>query len=53
MVAKETVDTAFESTLAQGLLFERRSFQALFALDDQSEGMDAFTNKREPQFQDQ
>jgi len=52
MVAKEVVDTAFETTLAQGLLFERRSFQALFSLEDQKEGMDAFANKREAQFQD-
>jgi enoyl-CoA hydratase len=52
MVAKEVVDTAFETTLAQGLMFERRSFQALFSLEDQKEGMDAFANKREAQFQD-
>lgn len=52
MVAKETVDAAFETSLSQGLLFERRSFQALFSLEDQKEGMDAFTNKREATFQD-
>lgn len=52
MVAKEVVDTAFETTLSQGLIFERRSFQALFSLEDQTEGMDAFANKREAQFKD-
>src|SRR5699024_7140859 len=52
MVATEVVDTAFETTLAQGLMCERRSFQALFSLEDQKEGMDAFANKREAQFQD-
>lgn len=52
MVAKEAVNTAFETTLSQGVLFERRAFHALFALEDQKEGMDAFANKREAQFQD-
>lgn len=52
MAAKEAVDTAFETTLTQGLLFERRAFHALFALEDQKEGMDAFSNKRQAQFQD-
>ncbi len=52
MVAKEAVDTAFETSLAQGLLFERRMFHALFAFEDQKEGMDAFSNKREAQFRD-
>jgi enoyl-CoA hydratase len=48
--AKDSVNRAFESSLAEGLLFERRSFQATFALDDQSEGMAAFVEKREPEF---
>ena len=51
-VAKEAVNAAFEMSLAQGLLFERRTFHALFALEDQKEGMDAFSNKRTPQFKD-
>lgn len=52
MVAKEAVDAAFETTLSQGLLFERRTFHPLFALDDQKEGMDAFANKRAAHFKD-
>ena len=52
MVAKEAVNAAFETTLSQGLLFERRTFHALFALEDQKEGMDAFANKRDAQFKD-
>lgn len=52
MVAKECVDRAYESTLAEGILFERRSFAALFATEDQKEGMSAFLEKREPQFRD-
>ncbi|HWP20343.1 MAG TPA: enoyl-CoA hydratase [Burkholderiaceae bacterium] len=50
IAAKECVNRAFESPLNDGLLFERRSFHALFATDDQKEGMDAFLNKRAPQF---
>lgn len=52
MIAKEAVNAAFETTLGQGLLFERRTFHALFATQDQKEGMDAFAKKREPSFQD-
>ncbi|CAN5311173.1 enoyl-CoA hydratase [soil metagenome] len=48
--AKEAVNVAFESTLAEGLRFEKRSFGALFALDDRAEGMSAFIEKREPRF---
>jgi len=48
--AKEAVDAAFESSLAQGLAFERRAFQPLFALEDQKEGMAAFAQKRKPEF---
>ncbi|MBC7725237.1 MAG: enoyl-CoA hydratase [Burkholderiaceae bacterium] len=48
--AKEAVNVAFESTLAEGVRFERRTFFATFALDDQTEGMAAFTEKRDPVF---
>jgi len=47
---KESVNRAFETTLAEGLLFERREFHSTFALDDQKEGMRAFVEKRKPQF---
>ena len=46
MVAKEAVNRAFETTLAEGVKFERRSFHATFALDDRVEGMTAFSEKR-------
>ncbi|WP_421856790.1 enoyl-CoA hydratase-related protein [Oricola sp.] len=48
--AKEAVNRAFEVPLDEGLLFERRTFYALFATEDQKEGMDAFVNKRAPRF---
>lgn len=48
--AKEAVKVAAESTLAEGLRFERRTFYATFALNDQTEGMLAFLEKREPDF---
>lgn len=50
MVAKEAVNTAFETTLAAGVLYERRAFHALFATEDQKEGMAAFVEKRSPHF---
>ena len=50
MMIKESVNRAFESSLNEGLLFERRVFHASFALDDQKEGMAAFTEKRKPTF---
>ena len=50
MAAKESVNRAFESGLADGVMFERRMFHALFATEDQKEGMDAFVNKRKAQF---
>jgi len=48
MMAKEAVNQAFETTLTQGVRFERRLFQSAFALDDQKEGMAAFAEKRKP-----
>jgi enoyl-CoA hydratase len=50
MAAKEAVNRAFESGLSDGVMFERRLFHALFATEDQKEGMDAFVNKRKPVF---
>jgi enoyl-CoA hydratase len=50
MAAKETVNKSFESSLADGLMYERRLFHALFATQDQKEGMDAFVNKRKAEF---
>jgi len=50
MMIKESVNRAFESSLNEGLLFERRVFHATFALEDQKEGMAAFAEKRKPSF---
>ncbi|MBL8645443.1 MAG: enoyl-CoA hydratase [Rhodospirillaceae bacterium] len=50
MIAKESVNRAFETTLAEGVRFERRMFHATFALEDQKEGMAAFVEKRQPAF---
>jgi enoyl-CoA hydratase len=50
MMAKESLNRAFESTLNEGVLFERRVFHSLFATDDQKEGMNAFVEKRKPNF---
>ena len=52
MAVKEAVDRSYETTLEEGLIFERRLFHSLFATEDQSEGMAAFVEKREPQFRD-
>lgn len=52
MAIKESVNQAFEVPLRDGLLFERRLFHSMFATEDQSEGMAAFLEKREPQFRD-
>jgi enoyl-CoA hydratase len=49
-MAKEAVNRAFESTLSEGLLYERRLFHAAFATEDRSEGMTAFIEKRPPRF---
>jgi enoyl-CoA hydratase len=50
MMAKEAVNRSYESTLAEGLLFERRLFHSLFATEDQKEGMAAFVEKRPARF---
>jgi enoyl-CoA hydratase len=50
MVAKESVNRAFETSLAEGVRFERRVFHSLFATEDQKEGMAAFTEKRPAKF---
>ncbi|MFN4159295.1 MAG: enoyl-CoA hydratase [Gemmobacter sp.] len=52
MAVKEAVNRAQETSLREGLLFERRLFHALFATEDQKEGMAAFLEKRQPQFRD-
>jgi enoyl-CoA hydratase len=51
MMAKEAVNRAYETTLAEGVQFERRLFHATFATADQKEGMAAFVDKRAPAFQ--
>ena len=50
MMVKECVDRAFETTLAEGILFERRVFHSMFSTEDQKEGMNAFVEKRQPSF---
>jgi enoyl-CoA hydratase len=50
MMAKESVNRAYETTLAEGVHFERRLFHSLFATEDQKEGMAAFVEKRKPVF---
>lgn len=52
LAVKEAVNRSYETTLREGLLFERRLFHALFATEDQKEGMSAFLEKRQPQFRD-
>jgi len=52
MAAKEAVNRSYETTLAEGLLHERRLFAGLFATEDQKEGMAAFLEKRQAQFRD-
>jgi enoyl-CoA hydratase len=50
MMAKEAVNRAFETTLTEGIRFERRVFHSTFATEDQKEGMAAFVEKRTPAF---
>lgn len=50
MMVKESINRAYETTLSEGVLFERRLFHSLFATEDQKEGMKAFLEKRKPQF---
>jgi enoyl-CoA hydratase len=50
LMAKEAVNRAFETSMDEGLRFERRVFQAMFGLEDQKEGMTAFIEKRSPSF---
>jgi enoyl-CoA hydratase len=50
MIAKESVNRAYETTLSEGVRFERRVFQSLFGTGDQKEGMNAFVSKRAPSF---
>ncbi|MBV0913433.1 enoyl-CoA hydratase [Anianabacter salinae] len=52
MAVKEAVNRSYETTLREGVLFERRLFHSLFATEDQKEGMSAFLDKREAQFRD-
>ena len=50
MMTKESVNRAYETTLAEGVRFERRLFHSMFATEDQREGMGAFVEKRKPDF---
>jgi enoyl-CoA hydratase len=50
MMIKESINRAYETSLAEGVLFERRVFQSQFTLEDQKEGMAAFVEKRKPTF---
>jgi enoyl-CoA hydratase len=50
MMTKETINRAYETTLAEGVRFERHVFHAMFATEDQKEGMAAFAEKRKPEF---
>jgi enoyl-CoA hydratase len=53
MAAKECVNRAYEGPLADGVMYERRVFHALFATEDQKEGMAAFVEKRKAAFKHQ
>ncbi len=52
LMIKESVNRAYETTLSEGVRFERRIFHAAFATEDQKEGMAAFSEKRKPEFKD-
>ena len=49
-MTKETVNRAYETTLSEGIRFERRVFHSMFSLEDKKEGMSAFAEKRTPAF---
>ena len=51
IMTKETINRAYETTLSEGIRFERRVFHAMFATEDQKEGMAAFVDKRKADFQ--
>jgi len=53
MMTKEMVNRAYETTLAEGVRFERRLFHSMFATKDKAEGMSAFIEKRKPEFKDE
>ena len=53
MMTKEMVNRAYETTLAEGVRFERRLFHSMFATKDKAEGMSAFVEKRKPEFKDE
>ena len=53
MMTKEMVNRAYETTLAEGVRFERRLFHSMFATKDKAEGMAAFVEKRKPEFKDE
>ena len=50
MMTKESINRSYETSLSEGLRFERRLFHSMFAIEDQKEGMQAFVDKRKPQF---
>lgn len=52
-ICKEAVNTAFETTLSEGLHFEKRMFHGTFATEDRREGMNAFVNKRPANFKNE
>ncbi|MFV0297877.1 MAG: enoyl-CoA hydratase-related protein, partial [Hyphomicrobiaceae bacterium] len=52
MMTKEAVNRSYETTLSEGLRFERRTFHPMFATEDQTEGMTAFVEKRKANFKD-
>jgi enoyl-CoA hydratase len=53
MMVKESINRAWETTLTEGVRFERRLFHATFATEDRKEGMTAFIEKRKPTFRDE
>ena len=52
MMTKEMVNRSYETTLSEGIRFERRLFHSMFATEDKKEGMSAFIDKRKADFQD-